>query len=525
MEKIDILNGLSLLKEREKEVFYHWNQYLNREEVGKKTRLSRKTVTNYLNGICVKFGVSNWKAERLRDDIAGYYLELFQELSDIKDSDAIIERERDKLMAEEEPEPEEGEVEEPTEEESKEEAEDEVVEKDDTPEEEAEAEPEEKEEEAPQPEAEADAEDAEVEEEQEEVEKSRILTQVEEDEIEKSLEQKLSFLDDKFEEDEEEKTEEVEEEIEEEESEEEPEEIVKEKPERIFVRPEERRRGQEQREKDSVPPPPPPPPPRGFPRWASWLIGILIIIVAGLWLFNRCQPNPPPIDEPTSEPSRTSRPTDTDIWVPTDVPSIEPFTIELPSAEPIPLPFEDDFSTGYRDEWLIYGEEPYISEGMLTTKGETTLILPDETWEDYRIEFATYSTSPGFGFPRNELYIRMNGNNGLTFRFDISHQQWFLVQDGDWTTMTGDKVLISNNTDGFDGSPYGFIGKGPHYWYVDVSDELIKLRGEPVEGLSEGSELGFEFTIPKSVIDFVPKGGVGIKFSGNTQLVYFNVYP
>lgn len=96
-------------------------------------------------------------------------------------------------------------------------------------------------------------------------------------------------------------------------------------------------------------------------------------------------------------PTNTPMPTDTPTMTPTSTPTIVPGTVL----------FEDDFSDGKSDQWVIESGEPFVVNEAITGTGLWTMSVGDLNWTNYEVSF-DYS---GLGCDRSNFAVGMRAQD------------------------------------------------------------------------------------------------------------------
>ena len=152
---------------------------------------------------------------------------------------------------------------------------------------------------------------------------------------------------------------------------------------------------------------PPPPPITTRPRTIAvprprresirppWAFISALILIAIVIFFGRRLLVVSGIFVPRTTPAQTTRLTSTVKPSPTITITTRPTRTPTVTPTPVPLPFIDNLTDEIRSEWRIFGDTPYIENGMLKTghyiddsnfRGITGLYIGNQTWGDLIIE-------------------------------------------------------------------------------------------------------------------------------------------
>jgi len=154
----------------------------------------------------------------------------------------------------------------------------------------------------------------------------------------------------------------------------------------------------------------------------------------------------------TTEPSLTTKSTDTETPLPTDTvaPSETPFPTDTPppsdTPTPSPVPTEppavfDDFANGLNPAWIVVYGKPVVSNERLTASELTLLSVGDPTWTNYQVEFDVQMGR--FTCGRDPSFVGVRGSdvdNMLAFTFTPCDSDWNSVINGQWSPIPGTKL-------------------------------------------------------------------------------------
>ena len=132
-----------------------------------------------------------------------------------------------------------------------------------------------------------------------------------------------------------------------------------------------------------------------------------------------------PTSENLSTPTGENTPTPTNTLLPTTT------TIPSPTISPtasISLPFNDNFDNGINSNWKVIAGTWRTVDGKLIAdagRNPSEIIVGDENWRNYIIEFDVYSKSAA-GFPIGVIVRSMDGNH-LLFKTDCCNTEWILI--------------------------------------------------------------------------------------------------
>ena len=243
--------------------------------------------------------------------------------------------------------------------------------------------------------------------------------------------------------------------------------------------------------------------PRRF-RWflLGVIIGSLVAICAGIgvWqLFPVLFPTPG-LTTSTAMPRETVIP----VVLPTDTvltsatmqaeftssatPMVQEDTLAA-SATPItptPTPafvvlFEDNFDRGLSPLWQIISGNPSVVNGALTTDGELWLMVGDETWKNYFVEYDTQTAYCWMSWDYNGVGLHArNQNNMVVFYYAQCEGAWNVVQGGN-------KKKIPNAE--FEGPTIGKIVYKMKF-SVENNQYLVDIRGDTVSIFDQTFENG-----------------------------------
>lgn len=122
------------------------------------------------------------------------------------------------------------------------------------------------------------------------------------------------------------------------------------------------------------------------------------------------------------QPTHTSYPTHAVPATPTLTPSPVPVVL--------PLPFEDDFDLGPRQEWETLQGTWRMVDGSYTADARdtwSTTVVGDATWRDYVVDVDVEYWSD---FEPIRVLVRCQGDSHMAFEFDGRGGDWILVEGG-----------------------------------------------------------------------------------------------
>ncbi len=173
-----------------------------------------------------------------------------------------------------------------------------------------------------------------------------------------------------------------------------------------------------------------------------------------------------------------------------------------PNFTALPQPtilFEDNFNQGLSNGWSIASGNPLFINGELTSDQNTWLIVGDNSWTDYMVQFSAQTAKCWYYDNWNAFGVRaQDTGNMIAFKWASCESELDIVKNGNWLTV-----------------PNSHVSKGD-YGNVPITITITVQGGQftfDINGERVSSLFNSDFSL----------GGIALRVGAQTQIDNFKV--